>query len=220
MARITWENRADSGSASQISASIFNEIKESINAIYDDDVSISGSLNISGSIIPNVADGVETSSFDLGSETAAWRDIYVSTGSLKFVGPGGAISTLSKQDVDNVKEGKPIPTTPKTITRGTDDITVSTYNETDAIISETDNTDSTYILLDRDGANRDRITITAGNQELGVFQEGSGAPYAPGNSNGVTTIGKNGSTTLLNASDTIVLENRTFAISGSLQGLG
>ena len=42
-------------------------------AIYDDDISITGSLNISGSIIPNVADGVETSSFDLGSETAAWE---------------------------------------------------------------------------------------------------------------------------------------------------
>ena len=135
MARITWENRADSGSASQISASIFNEIKESVNAIYDDDVSISGSLNISGSIIPNVADGVETSSFDLGSETAAWRDLYVSTGSIKFVGPGGSISSMSKQDIDNIKGGKPIPSTPKTLTRDGASITVNTYNETDALVS-------------------------------------------------------------------------------------
>jgi len=232
MAKITWENRADSGSLSAVSASIFNDTKTSVNELYDvvniqlgttsslpdEDLHISGTINVSGSIIPNTS-GKISSSFDLGSPTAAWRDLYVSTGSLKFVGPGGVISSMSKQDVDNIKGGKPIPTTPRTITRGGTDITVSTYNETDAIISETDNTDSTYILFDRDGANRDRVTITAGNQELAAFQEGA-SQYAPGNANGVATVGKTGSTTLLNASDTVVMENKRFAISGSMINYG
>jgi hypothetical protein len=48
----------------------------------------SGSILISGSIIPNVAPGNLTSSFDLGSPTAAWKDIYVSEGSIKFIASG------------------------------------------------------------------------------------------------------------------------------------
>jgi hypothetical protein len=48
----------------------------------------SGSILISGSIIPNVAPGNLTSSFNLGSPTAAWKDIYVSEGSIKFIASG------------------------------------------------------------------------------------------------------------------------------------
>jgi hypothetical protein len=48
----------------------------------------SGSILISGSIIPNVPSGSLTSSFSLGSPTAAWKDIYVSEGSIKFIASG------------------------------------------------------------------------------------------------------------------------------------
>jgi len=52
---------------------------------------LSGSLLISGSIIP-ATDGVSlTSSFDLGSSTAAWKDIYVSNGTINFLDGGGNI---------------------------------------------------------------------------------------------------------------------------------
>jgi hypothetical protein len=56
---------------------------------------ITGSILISGSIIPAVGTGETTSSFSLGSETAAWKDIYVSEGSIKFIKSGSAIVTLS-----------------------------------------------------------------------------------------------------------------------------
>ena len=47
--------------------------------------------SLSSSLIPSV-----TNAFDLGSETKIWRDLYISTGSIKFVGTGGAIvGTLS-----------------------------------------------------------------------------------------------------------------------------
>jgi hypothetical protein len=57
---------------------------------------ISGSILISGSIIPNT-DGVSsTSSFDLGSPTNAWKDIYVSNGTINFLdGTGSIQATLS-----------------------------------------------------------------------------------------------------------------------------
>jgi hypothetical protein len=56
---------------------------------------ITGSILISGSIIPTVGTGETTSSFSLGSETAAWKDIYVSEGSIKFIKSGSATVTLS-----------------------------------------------------------------------------------------------------------------------------
>jgi hypothetical protein len=65
---------------------------------YLGDQIITGSILISGSIIPNVGTGETTSSFDLGSETAAWRDIYVSEGSIKFIKSGSAEIVLSAKD--------------------------------------------------------------------------------------------------------------------------
>jgi hypothetical protein len=47
--------------------------------------------SVSSSIIPSV-----TNAFDLGSEDYFWRDIYVSTGSIKFVGAAGnVVGTLT-----------------------------------------------------------------------------------------------------------------------------
>jgi len=45
----------------------------------------SGSQYISGSIIPTTGDGTYTSSFSLGSATNAWKDLYISHGSIIFV---------------------------------------------------------------------------------------------------------------------------------------
>jgi hypothetical protein len=59
---------------------------------------ITGSLGISGSIIHAVGVGELTSSFSLGSETAAWKDIYVSNGSIKFITSGSDAVVLSAKD--------------------------------------------------------------------------------------------------------------------------
>ena len=227
MAKITWTDRENSGVNSAVSASIFNDTKTSVNDLYDvieaqlgttsstdtTNLSISGTINVSGSIIPNTG-GAISSSFDLGSETAAWRDLYVSTGSLKFVGPGGTITSMSKQDVDNIKEGKPIPSQPKALNRDGASVTVSAFNETDALVSQDDTTDGTYILFDRDGANRDRITFTAGNDVLAVVSEAV-STHAPDNTSGTVTLGKSGATVSLNGSDIVVPESRVFTVSGS-----
>ncbi len=59
---------------------------------------ITGSIGISGSIIPAVGVGETTSSFSLGSPTAAWKDIYASEGSIKFVKSGSEEVVLSAKD--------------------------------------------------------------------------------------------------------------------------
>ena len=46
---------------------------------------VSGSILISGSLVPATGQGTFTSSFSLGSPTNAWKDIYVSQGSIIFV---------------------------------------------------------------------------------------------------------------------------------------
>ena len=87
MAKITWNNRSDTaaGETRQISASIFNDTKTSINAVYDiieaqlgttssvadSPLIISGNLLISGNIIPSTIDGEVTSSLSLGSPSAS-----------------------------------------------------------------------------------------------------------------------------------------------------
>ena len=42
-------------------------------------------INVSGSIIPNTGIGTNTSSFSLGSPTNAWKELYISQGSIIFV---------------------------------------------------------------------------------------------------------------------------------------
>jgi hypothetical protein len=57
---------------------------------------LSSSLLISGSIVPNVEAGSTISSFELGSPTAAWKDVWVSSGSVNFIDNSGVIqSSLS-----------------------------------------------------------------------------------------------------------------------------
>jgi hypothetical protein len=46
---------------------------------------VSGSILISGSLVPATGNGTFTSSFALGSVTNAWKDLYISQGSIIFV---------------------------------------------------------------------------------------------------------------------------------------
>jgi hypothetical protein len=59
------------------------------NNLYGN-VNVTGSINATGSIIPGV-----TSTYDLGTADKVWRDLYISTGSIKVVNNGSVISTLS-----------------------------------------------------------------------------------------------------------------------------
>ena len=60
---------------------------------------VSGSILISGSLIPAVGDGTFTSSFTLGSPTNAWKDLYISNGSIIFV--DAVTQATSSFSIDN-----------------------------------------------------------------------------------------------------------------------
>jgi hypothetical protein len=139
MGKITWNNRSDTaaGETRQISASIFNDTKTSVNAVYDiieaqlgttsstkdENLIVSGNILISGSIIPNVVSGQTTSSLNLGSENAAWNELFISTASINFVSPDGSITKFSKKDVTDLKAGKSLRTDAKQIANEVDDTT-------------------------------------------------------------------------------------------------
>jgi hypothetical protein len=74
---------------SQSIADVSNPFPFTGNAVF------SGSILVSGSIIPNTNGVSSTSSFSLGSPTNAWKDIYVSNGTINFLdGAGNVQSTL------------------------------------------------------------------------------------------------------------------------------
>ena len=168
MAKITWVNRTNTGETSKISASIFNDTKTSVNAVYDviearlgttssdasEDLNISGTLNISGSIIPNTITDQTTSSFNLGSATAAWDELFVSTASINFVEPNGTITKWSKQDVANLKLGKSLRT-----------------SDNKQVVNEVD--DTTYVRMSAAGkafhyaSNKTLIKLQTSSFELG-----------------------------------------------------
>ena len=78
---------------------------------------ISGSVLISGSIIPNVNGMSTTSSFSLGSPTAAWKDIWVANGTINFINEAGTIqSSLSATSAGLVISGAVVTTNQSSLT--------------------------------------------------------------------------------------------------------
>lgn len=184
MAKITWTPRADSGVDSAISASIFNEISSSVNDLYDaveaqlgttgslggifgytGSAGDAGTLTVSASIVPLIDAGAVTSStFDLGAPDAAWRDIYVSTGSLIFVGAGGITSSFSKADLDFLKEGKSISTASgKQVVNTIDPDTFIKNDVTDKMTFVSNN----FELMDIDGGSK-KVNVGRTNGSVGI----------------------------------------------------
>ena len=60
---------------------------------------VSGSIFLSGSLIPSTGVGTFTSSFSLGSSTNAWKDLYISQGSIIFV--NAVTQATSSFSIDN-----------------------------------------------------------------------------------------------------------------------
>ena len=88
-----------------------------------DEFLVAAGTAISGNLIPVTAGDDTISSFDLGSPSAAWRELYVSTASINFVDAAGAITKFTKDDVTNLKSGKSLRTDSKQIVNELDDTT-------------------------------------------------------------------------------------------------
>jgi hypothetical protein len=103
----------DNASGDFILASISSDItlitylsgSENLNDVAQVSLTRSGSLDVyanmmvSGSIIPATANGTYTSSFSLGSATNAWKDLYISHGSIIFV--DAVTQATSSFSIDN-----------------------------------------------------------------------------------------------------------------------
>ena len=88
---ITISATASYVAAANVVGTVTNAATASYVAALNQNVTISGSILVSGSLIPNT-DGVSiTSSFDLGSPTNAWKDIYVSNGTINFLDGAGNV---------------------------------------------------------------------------------------------------------------------------------
>lgn len=88
-----------------------------------DEFLVAAGTAISGNLIPFTVGDATTSSFNIGSETAAWGEIYVATSSLNFVGSDGSITSWSKQDVVDLKAGKSLNKSSKQIVNENDTTT-------------------------------------------------------------------------------------------------
>ena len=71
---------------------------------------IAAGTAISGNLIPVPNSGETTSSFSLGSEASAWKDLYISDGTIFFQKGDGTRSTFTKENIDDLKSGKSIST--------------------------------------------------------------------------------------------------------------
>ena len=85
-----------------ISSTVVNN--GTINALNSDliidggDLIVSGASYFSGSLIPN-----SSGSYDLGSPTNPWRDLYISTSSIKLMNNGEQVNVLTVNDNGRVK---------------------------------------------------------------------------------------------------------------------
>ena len=157
--------------------------------------------SIKGDLIPSSSATENTSSFNLGSETSAWKELYVSTASINFVDAAGAITKFTKADVVNLKAGKSLRTSDdKQIVHESDDKTFVQMKASapGRVIHKV----SDKSLLDMStssftiGEGRVPLTLTGGNISIAgpsAFT-GSFSSNGPTNITGTTNI--TGSTTI------------------------
>lgn len=142
-------------------------------------MSLSGSLLISGSIIPNVGPGTLTSSFDLGSSTAAWHDIHVSNGTIRLY-DGAQEKAQIRLNSDDQIEFKSELDEFRGIKAGTLDLTpVGSAISTVQISNDASNGAGFIAVHDRHGKNstifRGEGTVTGGERMGSITQKGTGS---------------------------------------------
>ena len=64
-------------------------------------ISLTGTTTLVGDLRPGNPITNNTSSWSLGSTSAAWKDLYVSNGSINFVGPTGVEASISYNNASN-----------------------------------------------------------------------------------------------------------------------
>jgi hypothetical protein len=103
---VTTSQTASYVAAANVVGTVTNAATASYVAALNQNVTISGSISVSGSLIPNTDGASTTSSFSLGSPTNAWKDIYVSNGTINFLdGAGNVQGTVGAGSAGTVITG-------------------------------------------------------------------------------------------------------------------
>ena len=97
------------GSGKVITAAALTNVYDALGGTGATDIMISGTLSamngmtVSGSIIPHSG-----SAYNLGSGTYPWKDLHLSGSTIYLWSSAGTAETLSRGNVQNIKEGKPL----------------------------------------------------------------------------------------------------------------
>ena len=223
MSKITWDNRENSGSKSNLNAVIFNETKESTNALYDiieaqlgttssvssTNLTTSGNLLISGNLIPNTPSNNNTSSFTLGGENNVWEEIFIGPTTIKYVDSEGNTTSLSKDDVVGMKGGK-FPVPPKTV----NEETFNNWEDLEIIFSKED------LYKNINLSEENEIKFVFRNNPFGQGNLNDSFIHIDDNEHSIH-IGSRESSTTTYLYDNIELRNSgSFIISGTLGMFG
>jgi hypothetical protein len=145
-------------------------------------ITTSGSILISGSIIPNVSSTSITSSFSLGSATNAWKDIWVSNGTINFLNGAGQIQSSLGAGTSGTSISGSLTISGSTISTGgftgslLGTAATASYiigNRVVGAVSNADDADRLYVTSDSTNQNY-LIPFTDGANSYGNFSTDSG----------------------------------------------
>ena len=144
-----------------------------------------GNQFFSGSLIPEALSS-ENGIYDLGSQTHPWRDLFITTGSLKFIKDGNVVSTVSGE-TDGIRVGNILITTSSiSVVSGSGDSLTIIQNVVEAEVSS-----SGEVLATTQSAPDGTVSSSAQITALGFISESSGGSTDTGSLLNNATVSSN-----------------------------
>lgn len=145
-----------------------------------------GSQFFSGSLIPEALSS-ENGIYDLGSQTHPWRDLFISTGSLKFIQDGEVVSTVSGE-TNAIRVGNILITTSSIeVVSGSGGGLTTVQTVVQATVSSSGEVETVEQVSAPDGTVSSSAQITA----LGFISESSGGSTDTGSLLNNATVSSN-----------------------------
>lgn len=185
-----------------------------------------GTQTISGSLIPEALSD-SSGLYDLGSQNSPWRDLYLTTASLKFVRQGEVVATMTGES-DAIRIGNILITTSSlSIVSGSGDNLSVVKDVVKATVSETGEVTSTEQELAPDGTVSSSAQITAlgfisssegGNQTLSFNSVSNNLTISSGNSVDLSSLagGGGGGSSIWSTGSDFYRVSANLKVTGSL----
>ena len=185
-----------------------------------------GTQNISGSLIPEALSD-SSGLFDLGSAASPWRDLYLTTASLKFVRQGEVVATMTGES-DAIRIGNILITTSSlSVVSGSGDSLTVVKDVVKATVNETGQVTSTEQELAPDGTVSSSAQITAlgfisssegGNQTLSFNSVSNSLTISSGNSVDLSSLagGGGGGSSIWSTGSDFYRVSANLKVTGSL----